>query len=120
MGHPELDLSSKTAVVIGGTSGIGLAIARGLAKAGANVVPTGRRQELVDSAAEQIKNLGRQTLAVPCDVTSHSSVQALCSAARTEFGEVHGFLSGWCYWTNNLFYVPVLLVYMAGILAFAG
>ena len=39
---------------------------------------------------------------------------------RKEFGEKHGFLSGWCYWTNNLFYVPVLLVYMAGILAFSG
>jgi glutamate:GABA antiporter len=39
---------------------------------------------------------------------------------RQEFGELHGFLSGWCYWTNNLFYVPVLLIYMAGILAFAG
>jgi glutamate:GABA antiporter len=39
---------------------------------------------------------------------------------RKAFGEAHGFLSGWCYWTNNLFYVPVLLVYMAGILAFAG
>src|SRR5262249_31894570 len=39
---------------------------------------------------------------------------------RKEFGEAHGFLSGWCYWTNNLFYVPVLLVYMAGILAFTG
>jgi glutamate:GABA antiporter len=39
---------------------------------------------------------------------------------REEFGDAHGFLSGWCYWTNNLFYVPVLLVYMAGILAFAG
>ncbi|HWW88886.1 MAG TPA: APC family permease [Vicinamibacterales bacterium] len=39
---------------------------------------------------------------------------------RKEFGELHGFLSGWCYWTNNLFYVPVLLVYMAGIFAFAG
>src|SRR5438034_6482828 len=38
---------------------------------------------------------------------------------RTEFGEAHGFLSGWCYWTNNLFYVPVLLVYMTGIFAFA-
>lgn len=38
---------------------------------------------------------------------------------RREFGELHGFLSGWCYWTNNLFYVPVLLIYMAGILAFA-
>jgi glutamate:GABA antiporter len=39
---------------------------------------------------------------------------------RREFGEAHGFLSGWCYWTNNLFYVPVLLVYMAGIVAFGG
>jgi amino acid transporter len=39
---------------------------------------------------------------------------------RKEFGEVHGFLSGWCYWTNNLFYIPVLLVYMTGIFAFAG
>lgn len=39
---------------------------------------------------------------------------------REEFGPSHGFLAGWCYWTNNLFYVPVLLVYMAGILAFGG
>lgn len=39
---------------------------------------------------------------------------------RRQFGDAHGFLSGWCYWTNNLFYVPVLLVYMAGIFAFAG
>jgi len=39
---------------------------------------------------------------------------------RKEFGDLHGFLSGWCYWTNNLFYVPVLLIYMAGIFAFAG
>ena len=88
MGHPELDLSSKTAVVIGGTSGIGLAIAKGLAQAGANVVPTGRRQELVDSAAGQIKQLGRETLAVPSDVTSHTSLQHLCSAVRVQFGEV--------------------------------
>ncbi len=39
---------------------------------------------------------------------------------RQQFGDAHGFLSGWCYWTNNLFYIPVLLVYMAGIFAFAG
>jgi amino acid transporter len=40
--------------------------------------------------------------------------------ARRHFGEVHGFVSGWCYWTCNLLYVPVLLVYMAGVAAFAG
>ncbi|HUU33684.1 MAG TPA: APC family permease [Vicinamibacterales bacterium] len=39
---------------------------------------------------------------------------------RRQFGDAHGFLAGWCYWTNNLFYIPVLLVYMAGILAFSG
>ena len=40
--------------------------------------------------------------------------------ARRHFGDLHGFVSGWCYWTNNLFYVPVLLVYLAGVAAFAG
>jgi len=39
---------------------------------------------------------------------------------RHSFGDAHGFLAGWCYWAANLFYVPVLLVYMAGIFAFAG
>ena len=39
---------------------------------------------------------------------------------RKEFGDGHGFLAGWCYWTNNLFYVPVLLLYMAGIVAYGG
>ena len=40
--------------------------------------------------------------------------------ARRHFGDFHGFLSGWCYWTNNLFYVPVLLVYLSGVIAYAG
>jgi amino acid transporter len=39
---------------------------------------------------------------------------------RRRFGELHGFLSGWCYWTNNLFYLPMQLVYAAGVLAYAG
>jgi len=39
---------------------------------------------------------------------------------RRHFGDGHGFLAGWCYWAANLFYVPVLLVYMAGVFAFAG
>lgn len=39
---------------------------------------------------------------------------------RREFGELHGFISGWCYWTNNLFYIPMQLVYIAGVAAFAG
>ena len=54
MGHPALDLNSRTAVVIGGTSGIGLTLAKGLAAAGANVVPSGRRRELLESVASDI------------------------------------------------------------------
>lgn len=40
--------------------------------------------------------------------------------SRRHFGDLHGFIAGWCYWTNSLFYVPVLLVYLAGVAAFAG
>ena len=40
--------------------------------------------------------------------------------ARRQFGELNGFLSGWCYWTNNLFYIPMQLIYIAGVAAFAG
>jgi amino acid transporter len=39
---------------------------------------------------------------------------------REHFGDLHGFIAGWCYWTNSLFYVPVLLVYLAGVVAYAG
>ena len=59
MGHPLLDLTDKTAVVIGGTSGIGLALTRALAQAGANVVPTGRRSAQVAAAASEVQALGR-------------------------------------------------------------
>jgi NAD(P)-dependent dehydrogenase (short-subunit alcohol dehydrogenase family) len=88
MGHPALDLSSKTAVVIGGTSGIGLTLATGLARAGADVIPTGRRTDLVESAAEAVRKLGRQTLAQASDVTDKSSLEALLQAACAQFGGV--------------------------------
>jgi NAD(P)-dependent dehydrogenase (short-subunit alcohol dehydrogenase family) len=88
MGHPKLDLSGKTAVVIGGTSGIGLALNKGLALAGANVVPTGRRTELVRKAAEEVKTLGRRSLAQSCDVTNEASIEGLLKAVLAEFGSV--------------------------------
>lgn len=36
------------------------------------------------------------------------------------FGDLHGFLSGWCYWTNNVFYVPTVLLYLVGISVYVG
>lgn len=88
MGYPLLELTNKTAVVIGGTSGIGLTIARGLAQAGANVVATGRREEQVRAAAEQITALGRRSLAQTCDVTDSASIERLLRSACAEFGSV--------------------------------
>jgi len=88
MAHPALDLNGKTAVVIGGTSGIGLTLAKGLAQAGANVVPTGRRSQLVQAAADEISKLHRRTLALTTDVTDRSSLETLQDAVCSEFGHV--------------------------------
>ena len=89
MGHPALDLTSKTAVVIGGTSGIGLCLAKGLAEAGADVVPSGRRADLVKVAACAIQKMGRKSLAMPCDVADKASLEALLDATCKQFGAVH-------------------------------
>ena len=88
MGHPLLELTGKTAVVIGGTSGIGLALSRGLAEAGANVVPTGRRTDLVQAAAAEVAALGGRSLAQTCDVTDNGSLERLLQAVCAEFGSV--------------------------------
>lgn len=88
MGYPGLDLTSKVAVVIGGTSGIGRTLALGFAHAGSNVVASGRRENLVRSAAEEIRALGRKSLVLTCDVSERSSIEALHAAVLAEFGHV--------------------------------
>jgi NAD(P)-dependent dehydrogenase (short-subunit alcohol dehydrogenase family) len=88
MAHKLFDLAGKVAVVIGGTSGIGLAMAIGLAEAGADVVATSRRQEQVDEAAKQIELHGRKSLRVTSDVGDRASLEALAKAVQEEFGKV--------------------------------
>jgi NAD(P)-dependent dehydrogenase (short-subunit alcohol dehydrogenase family) len=88
VGYPQLELNGKAALVIGGTSGIGLEIAKGLAKAGADVVATGRREDLVKAAANEIRALGCRSLEIPCDVTDESTITNLLNAAIAGFGGV--------------------------------
>ena len=88
MAYPLFDLSSKTAVVIGGTSGIGAALAKGLAQGGADVVATGRRADLVRSVTDEIIGMGRRSLALPCDVTDRANVEQLLESVCKEFGHV--------------------------------
>lgn len=84
----SLDLAGRVAVVIGGTSGLGRAIALGLAEAGADVVPTGRRAELVRSACEQVERLGKRSLPVTVDVHERSSVDALRDRVLEHFAHL--------------------------------
>jgi NAD(P)-dependent dehydrogenase (short-subunit alcohol dehydrogenase family) len=83
-----LDLSGRTAVVIGGTTGIGRALTQGLAAAGADVVPTSRRPEVVDEAAALVEAAGRRTLRLVTDVGDEASIASTLAAAIAEFGKV--------------------------------
>jgi NAD(P)-dependent dehydrogenase (short-subunit alcohol dehydrogenase family) len=88
MTYTPLELTGKTAVVIGGTSGIGRAIALGLAEAGADVVPTSRRMEQVEASATEIEERGRRSLRVVSDVSQSASLQSLLGTCITVFGKV--------------------------------
>ena len=82
------DLSGRTAVVVGGTSGIGRAIAVGLAAAGANVVATGRRDDLVSAAAAEIEALGRRSCRLSCDIGDVASLERVRDACLRDLGSV--------------------------------
>jgi NAD(P)-dependent dehydrogenase (short-subunit alcohol dehydrogenase family) len=88
MPYKGFDLSGRVAVVIGGTSGIGQTIGRGLAEAGADVVPTGRRAEMVEAAATEIEALGRRSLRICSDVLDRNSLQDLRNAIIGQLGKV--------------------------------
>jgi NAD(P)-dependent dehydrogenase (short-subunit alcohol dehydrogenase family) len=88
MGYPGLNLEGRVAVVIGGTSGIGKHLSVGLAEAGADVVPTSRRDAEVAATAEAIAAQGRRTLRIASDVTDRASLQHLCDSVVKELGKV--------------------------------
>jgi len=88
MGHNSLDLAGKVAVVVGGSSGIGKTITLGLAQAGADVVSSARRIELVNALADEIESLGRRTLRVTCDVAERDSLENLLKVCVDAFGKV--------------------------------
>jgi NAD(P)-dependent dehydrogenase (short-subunit alcohol dehydrogenase family) len=74
--------------VTGGTTGLGHALAIGLAEAGADVVPSSRRSEQVSQVAAEIEKLGRKSMRIASDVLDRASVQALHDAVLKEFGKI--------------------------------
>jgi NAD(P)-dependent dehydrogenase (short-subunit alcohol dehydrogenase family) len=93
MAYAALSLEGKTAVVIGGTTGIGRALALGLAEAGANVVASSRRLEQVEETAKLIETHGSRTLRHTSDVTDRSSLETLLDKSVSAFGQVHILLN---------------------------
>jgi NAD(P)-dependent dehydrogenase (short-subunit alcohol dehydrogenase family) len=82
------DLSGRLAVVVGGTSGIGRAIALGLADAGADAVVTGRRESLVEEVAAEIEQRGRRSLRVAADVADTTGLERVKEACLETFGRL--------------------------------
>jgi NAD(P)-dependent dehydrogenase (short-subunit alcohol dehydrogenase family) len=88
LGRNRFDLEGKCAVVIGGTSGLGKAIALGLAEAGADVVASSRRLEETRQIAAEIEAFGRRSLQATVDVSDRSSIELLQKAVLENFGKV--------------------------------
>jgi NAD(P)-dependent dehydrogenase (short-subunit alcohol dehydrogenase family) len=86
--HDLFDLSGRVALVTGGTRGLGLAIARAFAAAGADLVVASRKAEACAEVAAELEAIGRRALACPCHVGRWDDVQRLADAAYEEFGRV--------------------------------
>src|SRR6202140_3394550 len=88
MNAPSLSLQGRTAVIVGGTAGIGRAISLGFADAGAAVIASGRQKEKVDSVAAELEAKNCATMRVTCDIASRASLEDLLQQALQHFGKV--------------------------------
>lgn len=88
MSKELFDLTGRVAVVMGGTSGIGRALALGLAAVGADVVSTGRRENLVNEVAGEIESQGRKTVRKPVDASKRESINSFRQAVLDQLGRV--------------------------------
>jgi len=100
------DLSGRVAVVMGGTSGIGRMIAVSMAKAGAHVVATGRRENLVSEVAADIEKAGRKTLRLTTDTAKRESIDTLRDAVVKQFGQVDILLNA----AGQIFRKPTIAI----------
>jgi len=81
-------LEGKVALVTGASSGLGVAFTRGLARAGADVVVTARRQELIDQTAEMVRSYGGKALALAADITDEDAFEGVFQRTVQEFGKL--------------------------------
>lgn len=82
------DLTGRVAIITGGSVGLGRQMAEGLAEMGARLVLCARKKERCEQAAEELQNLGVETLALGCDVKDLASIQSVVEAAVSKFGRI--------------------------------
>ena len=87
-------LAGKTAFVAGGSSGINLGIAVGLAQAGARVALVSRSAEKVEAAAAGLRAMGFEAVGMAADVRDYDAIDGVLRAARERFGEIDVVISG--------------------------
>jgi NAD(P)-dependent dehydrogenase (short-subunit alcohol dehydrogenase family) len=88
MGVALFSLAGRIAVVLGGSSGLGRTVALGLADAGADVVISARRQDLVEKTAAEIEAKGRRSLRITSDVRNKASLERVRDEVLKAFGKV--------------------------------
>ena len=89
MSENLFDLTGQVAVVTGTSRGLGLYFARALARAGADLVLTSRRRETLAPFEEEIRSLGRRSVALELDVRDHASIQNFAREVQSAFGQIH-------------------------------
>lgn len=104
---PDITLESKTVIVTGASRGIGEAIARAAARAGAQVVLAARKQEGLDAVAASISEDGGSALAIACHMGHPDEVAGLFAKAAAEFGIIHGLVNNAA---TNPYFGPVLAI----------
>jgi len=89
MSENLFDLTGQVAIVTGASRGLGQYFARALAKAGADMVLTSRKREMLAAFEAEIKALGRRVILLELDVRDHASIERMAADAEAEFGQIH-------------------------------
>lgn len=89
----QTNLTGHTIIVTGGTRGIGLGIVRVLARAGAELVVTGRKPERLERIAEELRAAGVPHLTLQADVAKRETSQAVARATLDAFGKIDGLVA---------------------------
>ena len=82
------DLTGRVAVVTGASSGLGVQMAKALARQGADIAILARRKEKLETVAEEIRKLGVKCIPVQCDVTDTEAVKKAADTVESEFGKI--------------------------------